>query len=156
MGYMANPVLVQRRVPLFLGCGSRLGDQIDPASGMPILDIPPAVPAPPKPPASSSTFSDWLTSAGWSIDDFFSNATGTPITAHQAAVNAAQQTQAMVKAGATPAAAAPQAATDQQAIAAVVNAPGAFPSTQPAAGEIPTWAWIALALGGFFVVRDLI
>ena len=146
-----------------------IDQQIDPASGMPILDLEagtyaPGPPAYPPDTWFTNTFGQGATPSGL----LFSAATGN-VSPQQKANLVAQQTAAMIKAGADPATAAAQASSDVTTTLMTASGPGAFgipwtgadPSqawttqltnwlqTSDATFNVPMWVW--LAGGGFLI-----
>jgi hypothetical protein len=118
---------------------SGLGQQIDPASGMPIMDLEagtyaPGPPALPPDTWFTNTFGQGAAPSGL----LFSAATGNVSPAQKQNL-IAQQTAAMIKAGADPATAAAQASSDVTTTLMTASGPGAF--GVPWTGADPSQAW---------------
>jgi hypothetical protein len=173
VSYLPRPVFVQRRVPGYLGCGCRrgLGDvpMVDDL-GNPIVD-PSTIPGPsypanlPNPVISGGAATSLVAAENWfkglfapgsSVSDVLANATGTVSTPNQVQNQINAETKSCIGAGGSPATCAAQARADQTGIAAITSKPGAFPTTEPPPGTMPTWAWVLIVIGGFVIIRDVL
>jgi hypothetical protein len=166
--HLARPIVRRRR-----GLGDDM--QIDPASGMPLIDMSPSSFAPPTPanlpnPVISGGMAtgivalenwwDSLFPPGTTTSDVIQNAWNTPITPNQMQANIAQENQSCIAAGGSPASCMAYAQKDQAGITDVTSRPGAFPSVTSfiSAGtpRISIWVWVALGIGAFAVIRDVL
>jgi hypothetical protein len=163
MSYVANPICLQRRVPLFLGCPRGLGAMIDPR----VLNAAAGNVASTGAKATTDVALAVVEAPFSWLSNLFQNATDTTTTSQQLQDRIAQEKASIIAAGGDPATAGVQAQADQVAIATQTSQPGAFPSVPsvlglPSANElalgtpIPTWAWILLLVGGVIVITDLL